>query len=344
MLQKNLFNPIVPARAMEDAEFEKYIKLRNEQEGPTSPRLIARLKKIFMESHARNVGEERLQKIWQVVEGPLKKNAGLANFALDFGGCRSDHFFPWLISVAKSPSEALEMAYGYGRNLEGKFEYAENDPWYMAAARDLPTLAFHRERQLTVANLVTLAKGSQHGETLKVVDLGAGRMDWARMHGFVLEPEIMKIDAFDKDPSINPDELFPMGRDKSGVTYAKRDIAEALHLMRYLEAVDVIIMQGVASYYPVEIFTDVLMRVHDLLWKNGVFFFDLQLDCIYYRWSVATFGWPEMNLMKSAAEAIDFVEGLRKSLWEKGYRFGAEYKLDTYNKSPAAVMVTLTKK
>lgn len=343
MLQKDLFNPMTKTRVIEDEEFEKYLDIIARQEGETDSRLIETLKKIFMESHADSVAKDTLQKIWQNFEGPLKKNAGLANFTLDYGGCRSDHFFPWLASVQRSPSEALEMAYGYGRNLKGEFEYAKDDPWYMDAARNLPTLAFHRERQLNVANLVTVAKGTRHGGTIRVADLGAGRMDWARMHGFTLEPEIMRIEAFDKDPTIEADELFPMGRVKSGVTYYRRDIAEALHIMKYMETLDVIIMQGVVSYYPVDYFLDVLTRVHRLLWHNGAFFFDLQLDCVYYRWSVATFGWPEMKLAKSASAAIDLVEGLRKKLWEKGHRFGAEYALDTYNKTPAAVMVTLTK-
>ena len=333
---------MIPTKVIEDAVFEKYIKICAEQRGPTNPRLVKRLEEIFFESHADKVAEEKLRKIWQIVEGPLQKNEGLANFALDFGGSRSNHFYPWLLSVPKSPSEALEMAYGGGRNLEGEFEYVEDDPWYMDAARNLPTLAFHRERQLTVANLVTVAKGAGSGEIVKVVDLGAGRMDWARMHGFVLEPDIMKIEAYDKDPTIKPHELFPMGEKESGVTYTSCDIAEALHMMQGPMA-NVILMQGVASYYPMELLTSILARVHSLLWRNGVFFFDLQLDCVYYRWSVVTFGWPEMNLMKSAAEAIDMVEGLRRSLWDKGYKFGAEYALDTYNKSPAAVMVTLTK-
>lgn len=344
MLQKGLFNPIETTRVMKDAEFQKYINICARQKGATGGRLIRCVKETFFKTHAKDANEEELQEIWQKVEGPLKNNAGLTAFALDFGGDKSSHFFPWVMSVQKSPSEALEMAYGWGRNLRGEFEFAGNDPWYMEAVRNLPTLAFHRERQLVVANLVTLAKGAvSHEGLIKVVDLGAGRMDWARMHGFVLEPDIMEIIAFDKDPTIEVEQLFPMGKDKANITYINGDITEALTDAR-CNGADVIIMQGVASYYPREIFAKVLAMVYDLLRDGGAFFFDLQLDCVYYRWSVTTFGWPEMKLMQSAAEAIDLIEGFRKALWEKGYRFGAEYALDTYNKTPAAVMATLTKK
>ena len=55
------------------------------------------------------------------------------------------------------------------------------------------------------------------------------------------------------------------------------------------------------------------------------------------------FSWPEMRLMTSAAEAIVALESVRSSLWKEGMRFGAEYALDTYNKFPTSVMVTLTK-
>ena len=341
LLQRGLFNPIEKTRTIEDAEFQKYLDIRKEQMGPTNPRLVKRVKEIFYESHAEELSEAELMNVWNSVVWALEKNAALAEFALDYGGARSSHFFPWLMSVKESSSEALEMAYGYARNLRGEFEYAGEDPWYMDAVRNLPTLAFHRERQLAVANLVAVGRGTiSEGRAYVVTDLGAGRMDWARMHGLKLGG--MLIRACDKDPSIVLDKLFPDGTEANGIFYRKIDIAEALQRKMGFGS-NIIIMQGVASYYPTEMLTKTLAAVHGMLELGGGFFFDLQLDTVYYRWSVSTFGWPEMKLAASAEEAISIVERIRRYLWSQGMKYQAEYTLDTYNASPAAVMVTMTK-
>ena len=83
--------------------------------------------------------------------------------------------------------------------------------------------------------------------------------------------------------------------------------------------------------------------VYNCLREGGSFFFDLQLDHVSYEWSEKVFGWPQMNLPESASVAIDEAENLRKSLWDDGMKFRAEYMLDTYNASPLSVMILFTK-
>ena len=82
--------------------------------------------------------------------------------------------------------------------------------------------------------------------------------------------------------------------------------------------------------------------LHRLLRAGEVFFFDMQLDCPYYKRSQSIFNWPEMNLI-SVSEAISCLESMRKLLFSEGIAFGAEYAFDTFNEHPSSVTVTMTK-
>ena len=101
---------------------------------------------------------------------------------------------------------------------------------------------------------------------------------------------------------------------------------------------------GVASYFPLPAFTEAVIKpIHGILKDRGAFFFDLQLDCLQYEWTIKLFGWPEMQLAKSAEEAIAKVEAVRRGLWDAGLKFSAEYHVDTPNANPSAIMVVFQK-
>ena len=169
-------------------------------------------------------------------------------------------------------------------------------------------------------------------------------MAWARHHGFIFKPELQKIIACDRDPTIQPDALFlPKSLGQIGLTYKRSDIMMELQDTDCTNA-SFIILQGVASYYPIGVFMESIVKpVYANLRKGGSFFFDLQLNHISYEWSVKVFGWPEMCLPNSASAAIDTVEEMRHELWKDGMKFRPEYMLDTYNSSPLSVMVLFTK-
>ena len=178
----------------------------------------------------------------------------------------------------------------------------------------------------------------------RVVDLGAGRMAWARWHGFHFDPCHQEILALDKDPSITTPGLFPMSLKRLNIQYRSIDIRSWLAKNTEENGFDLAILGGVASYYPLEAFIQTVIKpVCARLSPGGVFFFDLQLDCPQYVWTVKLFNWPEIKLMRDATEAITTLEAMRKQLWHEGLKFGAEYAVDTYNEAPSAVMVTLTK-
>lgn len=340
-----LFQPIAMTKVMEEEEFSRYVRIRDNQVGPTCDKLMKYIKDDFYGSHRAYIPKEGLDYVWSFVMKRLRENEALARFTLDYEGAISDFFFPWLATVATSPSAALEMSYGFGYNLEGEWKNCgvEDDEIDFFVRND-PTFVYNRERQLYVADLATSVKEAvATDKKAKIVDYGAGRMAWARRHGFRFEPDKLSILAFDRDPTINPADLFGRKWPKTGIEYRQGDFINELRNPECMDA-NMIILGGVASYYPSEMFKDVILKsVYNLLQKGGIFFFDLQLDCPYYRRSVKVFDWPEMKLAKSADVAISVVEETRKLLWKEGRKFSAEYALDTYNEYPTSVMVVLTK-
>lgn len=336
-----LFQPVKQTEEMKLEAFETYESLKKNQVGQTSPMLMKWIKEDFY-THL-DVEREKLDALWNFVSTKLVENDGLAQFTLDYYGALSQFFFPWLVSVATSPSEALEMSYGWGYDLAGNWSFAGSDEIEYFVQND-PTFVYNRERQLCVADLVTRVREvTPQNRKSRVVDLGAGRMAWARYHGFKFEPERQEIWAFDRDTSINPETLFLASPESLGLHYETYDIMTAIKEKKF-RAADLVILGGVASYYPKKLFEEqVVMPIYHLLADEGSFFFDIQLDCPYYRRSVEVFDWPRMQLASKASEAIDSIEEMRRRLWRRNLKFDADYSLDTYNGYPTSVMVTITK-
>lgn len=338
LIFKGLFNPIAPTERMLSDSFLKYVQIN--EENISTAGLVERIRSDYYSSHT-NVSTFDLDRIWVIIKDKLTANAGLAQFTIDYGGAESDFFFPWLIAVERSPSEALEMSYGSGKDLTGKWwDMVPEQDNIMFFVHNDPPLIYNRERQLFVASIVTMCRATALSS--KIVDFGAGRLAWARKHGFVFEPERQSIFAFDVDRSIVPEALFEKNTASIGLHYENNNFIAKLNDPKLLNS-DLILLGGVASYYPIEMFRDtVLTSVHKLLKTGGVFFFDMQLDCPYYKRNRSIFNWPEMNLV-SPLQAINTLESMRKLLMSKGIPFSAEYAFDSFNEYPTSVMVTMTK-
>ncbi len=348
ILHEFLVNPILQTTMMEDEDFNKYVEICNRQVGPTNPDLRDEIERQFYEyARGKEVPEERIAKIWGFVGVKVVKNEGLARFILDYDGTRSDYFFPWLINVEKSPSAALEMAYGAGENLAGNWDkniQDSDDPIVFFIKND-PTFVYNRERELLMAELVSRVKDVSRlkAKIPKIVDLGAGRLAWARWHGARLNSSEQEIYAFDRDPSINPEKLFESPLEELGINYKHGDLFAQLGNYICREA-NLLSVLGLVSYLPRDAFsTKVLPTIYALLQPGGTFFFDLQLDCPYYRRSMKLWDWPEIDLEKDVASGVAAIEKIRKGLWQKECKFSAEYIPDTYNNTPSSLMIVMTK-
>lgn len=344
----HLIDPVERTKDMDVTEFTKYTDIRKAQVGQTDPKIVDSIMQEFYDKHLQTSNHEKLDKIWGYIRPEVEKNAGLAQFIMDYDGAGSEYFFPWLINIARSPSLALEMSYGAGTNLNGDWvqKVPKDDPIDFFVRND-PTFVYNRERQLYVADLVTTVQDNDFGcfeHLSKVVDFGAGRMAWARWHNFQFKPSNQEILAFDKDSSIKAEELFN-GKDpkKLGLTFKHGDLMAQVNNIDCREA-NLIILGGVKSYIRDDVFTQaVMMPIYHLLAPSGVFYFDMQIDCPYLQRSMSIFNWPEIYLPESAEVAIGKIESMRKDFWRKGLKFNAEYAVDTYNESPTAIMVTLQK-
>ena len=346
LVHDELYDPVKRTKDMKESEFTKYVKIRDAQKKnqPTDSKKVEKIRDIFYSTH-QSIDKENLDKLWEFVGPKIEQNAGLAEFTIDYGGAESDFFFPWLVSVYTSPSEALEMSYGAGNDLTGKWVMSvPEDDKIDTFVRNDPTFVYNRERQLFVADLVTSFQDRSSKERkTKIVDIGAGRMAWARWHGFQFKPEIQSIYAADRDVTIDVKKLFNQNISELGLEYETLDMAEQLRSPKCRDA-DLIMLGGVATYYPMELFAStVIAPIYQLLKTGGVLYFDLQINCPYLLRSMKIFDWPPMKLKDNIAAAIDVVEKVRKKLWSEGMKFGAEYTLDTYNEVPTATMITFTK-
>ena len=346
-----LYDPVERTADMNITEFTKYTEIANAQVGPTDDSIVAEIKdryfKFIERQSCTNSERKHASSVWGIVASKIKSNAGLARFTLDYNGTESLCFFPWLINVSRSPSKALEMAYGAGEDIFGDWcDEITDDPIVFFVKND-PTFVYNRERQLYVADLAAAIVGNTpiHGKPGKIVDFGAGRLAWARWHGFEPDSKFVNIYAYDRDSTIALEDLFHTSPERLGIKFKHGDLMEHVNSPEATHA-DLIILGGVASYIPKEIFSQaVVMPIYHLLNTGGTFFFDLQMDCPYLRRSMSIFDWPKMYLdgRDSAAKVIAEVEEMRKAFWHKGLKFSAEYTLDTYNESPSAVMVTMQK-
>ena len=356
MLRHNLlFDPVKRPEITKDREFDRYVEIHKNQTGPTSADAVESIKRQFYEAGA-HASVENLDKIWGFVSPKVEENNGLAEFIRDYRGAESQYFFPWLINVFRSPATALEISYGAGPDLNGEWDEGilDTDDPIVPFVYDDPAFVYNRERQLYIADLAisVMEERAERDRSIrpKIVDYGAGRMAWMRRHGLLemcyhyMYLGTSDIYAFDKDQTIKPEDLFiPRSLQDLGIKYKYGDFTSQLTNPDCRDA-DLIILGGVACYIPSDVFYGkIVPAIYGLLNEDGIFFFDLQTSTPCYRHSMDILDWQNINLPEDPVVVIDSVEKARKHLWDHGIKFSAEYKIDTFNKIPSAVMITMQK-
>jgi len=343
-----LSDPIEPTREIDISKFHKYLDIARAQRGPTDEKLIKEIKDQLYEYHLNSKNEAKLERIWKFLIAKLGTNAGLANFILEFGGAKSNFFFPWLMNIFLAPSAVLEMAYGAGPNIDGHWvdNIPAEDP-IIPFVKNEPNFIYHRERELHVADLVTNVQQQsigKFGRVSKVVDFCTGRMPWARRYGFDFAPEDQTIMVFDKDPTLRAEKILHTKEGESlNVVFKHGDIMSQASNPECMDS-DLIIAvgSGAAPYTRIDAFAQaVISPVYHLLNPGGIFFFDLRINAPCVRYITPIFGWPKLYLMDSVASAVKSVEEIRKNLWRNGQKFSAEYTVDSHLELPSGVMVTL---
>lgn len=344
-----LIDPIKADRKFKSIDFNKYIEIFTHQIRPTEESMINEIHNRFYSWHHTESNPEELSKLVDFVLMKAKVNAGLAAFILENGGAESEFFFPWLRSIFRSQSLAQEISYGAGYNIAGEWinEIPETDPisrFYI----DDPIFRYNRERQLYVANLATTLQDHSYEcpeHISKIVDFGSGRLTWTRRHDFSFDPEIQEIMAFDKDPSININEVFGPDADLEhmGLKFKHGNLEVQINNPISMDA-DLIILSGIRPYYRGDVFLNaVLMPAYHLLNPGGILFYDIYIDSPSYLVATKLFDWPKIHTSEDLITAIKEAEDTRMTLWNEGLKFSADYVPDSYNETPVSLMVVLQK-
>lgn len=228
---------------------------------------------------------EGLEQIWPGMQERMMKSPALLQYVGDFA-VRSPsllNFMSWVPC-----SETMENAFGYGYNLAGEYgPLALDDVAFYWSLRE-PVLAQIRQRvyygQDKIAEWMEHPERWQGGK-LRILFVGAGRSPETRRRGYPTswfeQQHVVMVDE-DKKVWDNLDYLFELTHGKTvkelGIEYYNTSLAEFVRDRQWAGYFDLILMQGVMSYYSDNVQTQHMLRdVRSLLHAGGQIVMDLQL-------------------------------------------------------------------
>ncbi len=246
----------------------------------------------YLQTYTMKTGEDfqkyqdGLEKIWPNIEERMLRSSSLYQYVLDFA-VRSPtllNFMSWVPC-----SETMENAFAYGYNIAG--EYGPLSP------TDVATYWSVREPVLfeivfrvyycqdVLADLTIPLLKNPNRPALKILFGGAGRLPELRRRGypedFLRRQEIVAVDE-DEGVWSNLNELFYYAHQKKmtdfNIRYYNMGISEFIREKDWRAYFDVVVLQGVMSYYSSEAQTMTMLRdMRSLLKNNGLLIMDLQL-------------------------------------------------------------------
>ncbi len=273
-----------------------------------------------------------LDEIWPRISQMMRNNRGMTKLMLDHGW-QSKIILKYISEGAQASS--LEVFFGRAYDLAGNFVHLPYDDKAINYSVWEPIGVFIRER-------IQYAQAVLDRPNLKVLTCGAGFLPEWRLFGFdkkKLNHEILAIDADERIPARFQDVL---GCDPSemGVTYMTASIENVCQVVYLRDAHDVVLAQGIASYYRDQQKTkDLLAHLARVTKPGGKIIFDLQVMEPTLVRCAASMGWvSDLSPDWTAKSAIRRVQ---KVCDELGLTL--EYKVDSRNVRPVGVMFTATK-
>ncbi len=254
-----------------------------------------------------------LERIWPELKERMRRNYASFVYFCDYA-TRSISLanFMWWVPF----SEAMENARGYGYTIAGEYGPLRLDDLALYQSVRTPVLTMIRARwqyaQFAIKKMV--AQVQCENRPVRVLFVGAGRLCELRTYyaekGWL--DDKLQVVAVDEDEGVlaNIDELFQYKWGKTteelGFAWINRSMTamqisehtegtkhqyylmsfeEFRHKTAYSSYFDIIIVDGVMSYYKKEMRT-LLMNMKALLRNNGKIVFDLQVMELFRDWSL----------------------------------------------------------
>lgn len=285
--------------AMDHKEFSwKYVqteltaKLLNRKVSIADTELARRALENYLRDYTKRTGEDLaaymdgLARIWPGMQRRMVAHPALYQYVMDFA-VRSPtllNFMSWVPC-----SETMENAFGYGYDIAGRYGPLPLDDVAFYWSLREPVLSGIRQRvyyaQDKIEQMMKPILDGHRGEPLKILFVGAGRLPELRRRSYPTEffrhQEIVAVDE-DKGIWDNLDELFVYTHHQPvadlGITYCNKSIAEFVRDPKWNGYFDLIVMQGVMSYYQDKTQTTHMLRdLRSLLKVGGEIVMDLQL-------------------------------------------------------------------
>lgn len=227
-----------------------------------------------------------LEAIWPDMKRRMLAHPALYQYVMDFA-VRSPTLLNFMSYVPCS--ETMENAFGYGYNIAGKYGPLPLDDVAFYWSLREPVLSGIRQRvyyaQDMIAKLMDPIMQDNRREPLRILMVGAGRMPELRRRSyprfFFAHQEIVAVDE-DKGVWSNLDDLFRYTHDcttaEADIRYFNMSIGEFVRDQTWSGYFDLIVLQGVMSYYSDDVQTVHMLRdLRSMLKPGGLIVMDLQL-------------------------------------------------------------------
>ncbi len=295
------------------------------------------------------------ERIWPKLSQMLREPAFyfcIKRFCMD-----SSFLYTYFVELS-GYAPALEIAAGASNDVTGRYrEIPECDGGYKMAVLEPTFRSFLQRIWFSQQIMLRRAKSSgwrpnmaddekQKCRRVRVLFLGGGMLPQLRMYELAPETvsEVFDIVVYDKDPKM-PNHLemvFGKPIQEYGIKYCFTDFDEAFKDSANFGKYDIIVAEGVMSYYKTPEQTQYMLRgAHKMLVDGGWFVHDLQVLEPSMLRCVLALAWRGTGLSPDVG-AKKAIRRIEKAAGECG--FGVmRTEIDRYNKLPAIVNFWLSK-